>query len=66
HSSPDAFTTVDVPLLERVAQLTAVALENARLFGQLNQRAVQLQTAAQVSQAATSILSLDQLMTETV
>ena len=66
HSSPDAFTTVDVPLLERVAQLTAVALENARLFGQLSQRAVQLQTAGQVSQAAASILSLDQLVTETV
>jgi GAF domain-containing protein len=49
-----------------MAQLTAVALENARLFGQLSQRAVQLQTAAQVSQAATSILNLDQLMTETV
>jgi GAF domain-containing protein len=66
HSSPRVYTTADVPLLERMAQLTAVALENARLFGQLSQRAVQLQTAAQVSQAATSILNLDQLMTETV
>ncbi len=66
HSSPDAFTTMDVPLLERMAQLTAVALENTRLFGQLSQRAMQLQTAGQVSQAATSILNLDQLMTETV
>jgi len=66
HSSLGTYTTVDVLLLERVAQLTAIALENARLFGQLSQRAVQLQTAARVSQAATSILSLDQLMTEAV
>ncbi len=66
HSTSGAYATVDVPLLERVAQLAAIALENARLFGQLSQRAVQLQTAAQVSQAATSILSLDQLMAEAV
>ena len=66
HSSPDAYKDVDLPLLERVAQLMAIAVENARLFHQLSQRAVQLQTAAQVSQAATSILNLDQLMTETV
>ena len=65
HSSPNAYTITNVLLLERVAQLTAVALENARLFGQLSQRAVQLQTAAQVSHAATSILNLDQLLTET-
>jgi len=66
HSRPNAYTITNVLLLERVAQLTAIALENARLFGQLSQRAMQLQTAAQVSHAATSILNLDQLLTETV
>jgi GAF domain-containing protein len=66
HSRRDAYANVDLPLLERVAQLTVVAVQNTRLFNQLSQRAMQLQTAAQVSQAATSILNLDQLLTETV
>ncbi|GAB4532512.1 MAG: hypothetical protein Kow0063_13140 [Anaerolineae bacterium] len=66
HSEPSAYTSVDRPLLGRVAQLTAIALENARLFSQLHQRAVQLETAAQVSQAATSILNLDHLLSEAV
>ncbi len=66
HFRRDAYANVDLPLLERVAQLTVVAVENTRLFNQLSQRAVQLQTAAQVSQAATSILNLDQLLNETV
>lgn len=66
HSSPNAYSNADLPLLERVAQLTAIALENARLFGQLHQRAVQLETAAQVSQAATSILNMDHLLSEAV
>jgi GAF domain-containing protein len=66
HSSPNAYSSTDTPLLERVAQLTAIALENTRLFGQLRRRAMQLGTAAQVSQATTSILNLDQLLTEAV
>jgi GAF domain-containing protein/HAMP domain-containing protein len=62
----EAYTNADVPLLERVAQLLAVAIQNARLFGQLSQRAVQLQTAAEVSQAATSTLDLNQLLPQAV
>ncbi len=62
----EAYTHADVPLLERVAQLLAVAIQNARLFGQLSQRAVQLQTAAEVSQAATSTLDLNQLLPQAV
>ena len=66
HRRRDAYATDDLPLLERVAQLMAVALENARLFGQVSQRAVQLQTAAEVSQAATSILKLEELLPRAV
>jgi GAF domain-containing protein/HAMP domain-containing protein len=62
----EAYTHADVPLLERVAQLLAVAIQNARLFSQLSQRAVQLQTAAEVSQAATSTLDLNQLLPQAV
>jgi GAF domain-containing protein/HAMP domain-containing protein len=62
----EAYTHADVPLLERVAQLLAVAIQNARLFSQLSQRAVQLQTAAEVSQAATSTLDLNQLIPQAV
>jgi GAF domain-containing protein len=66
HHHHDAYTTSDLPLLERVAQLMAVALENARLFDQVSQRALQLQTAAEISQSTTSILSLDQLLPQAV
>jgi GAF domain-containing protein len=35
HTQPDAFTEDDIPLLEAIASQAAIAIENARLFDQL-------------------------------
>jgi PAS domain S-box-containing protein len=63
---PNHFTQADQQLLQSVADQTVVALQNAWLFNQVRQRAIQLQTAAEVSQAATSVLELNQLLPQAV
>lgn len=62
---PD-FNNEDVTLLTAMASQAAAAIENARLFNQTQQRALLLQTAAEVSNAASSILELSQLLPEVV
>lgn len=78
----------DVRLLTLFANLAAVAIENARLYGELQSRmenlkrtleqevaertaelahrALQLETSARVSREITSILDIDELLTEVV
>ncbi|HNB50321.1 MAG TPA: GAF domain-containing protein, partial [Anaerolineales bacterium] len=63
--NPD-FSIEDVNLLTAMASQAAAAIENARLFTQTQRRALLLQTAAEVSNAASSILDLDQLLPEVV
>ncbi len=63
---PNHFTQADQQLLQSLADQTMVALQNAWLFDQVRQRAVQLQTAAEVSRAATSVLELAQLLPQVV
>jgi len=51
--------------IRTVADQVAVALENRRLLEETSRRAAQLATAAEVSAAASSILSLDELLPQT-
>lgn len=48
------------------ANQAAVAIENARLYEQTQRRSMQLQTAAEVSRAATSVLDMDELLSISV
>jgi len=60
---PGFYKETEVQLLRDFAQGAALAIENARLFEETQRRAVQLETAAEVSRAATSILDTGQLLT---
>jgi GAF domain-containing protein/DNA-binding response OmpR family regulator len=62
---PD-FTEQDADLMVAMASQAATAYENARLFQIQQQRAAELQTAAEVSRAASSILDLDELLAQSV
>jgi PAS domain S-box-containing protein len=55
-----------LPLLSTYANQAAIAIENARLFEETRKRAGQLQTAAEVSRAASSILDPDELLRQAV
>ncbi len=61
-----AFGEGDIRLLESVAAQAAIAVENARLFQRSQAFSDLLQTAAEVSRAASSILDLDQLLPQVV
>ncbi|MBN1217773.1 MAG: GAF domain-containing protein [Anaerolineae bacterium] len=60
------FSGDTIRLFEDIARQTSVALENYHLFKEAQHRATLLQTAAEVSQAATSYLDLDTLLSQTV
>lgn len=62
HDTPGHFTPDQLPLLEAAADQIGMALENAILFKNQMQRSVQLALINEVSQAATSILSLDAML----
>jgi PAS domain S-box-containing protein len=66
YERPDAYTPADLELLVGLAEHTAAALERARLLADVANRAVELQTAAAVSRAASSMLNLDELLPTTV
>jgi PAS domain S-box-containing protein len=56
----------DARLAMTFANQAAVALENARLYGETRQQAVQLAVVSKVARRAASILELDQLLQEVV
>lgn len=62
---PD-FAQQDADLMTAMASQAATAIENARLFQSQQQRASELQAAAEVSRAASSILDLDELLAQSV
>jgi GAF domain-containing protein/CheY-like chemotaxis protein len=66
NKEPAAFSHDTLRLYENIGRLMSGALENRRLFEQAEHRAAQLQTAAEVSQAATSYLDLDTLLSQSV
>ncbi|MBN1877530.1 MAG: GAF domain-containing protein [Anaerolineae bacterium] len=62
----EAFTEEEVAILQTLADQVAVALDNARLFEQINRHSRQLLTAAEVSKSAMTILDPEKLMQHTV
>lgn len=60
------FTEREIRPYRALAQQMAVAIENLRLLDETHYRATQLETAAQVSRAASSILDMDELLTTSV
>jgi GAF domain-containing protein len=61
--SPEART---LRFLQNLADRCAIALESVRLYEETRRRAVQLEAAAKVSRAATSILDQDKLLSNVV
>src|SRR5258708_23768999 len=67
HSSqPWPRTDRESRIYAALADQAAISIENRNLLGQSERRARQLQTSAQIAQAATSILDLDELFNQTV
>ena len=62
----DAFDDSDVAVLQSLANQLAVAIENARLFETEQRRAEQFRAISEVGRHITSILSVDDLMSQTV
>ncbi len=60
------FTEGEIRPYRALVQQMAVAIENLRLLDETHHRATQLETAAQVSRAASSILSMDELLATSV
>ena len=60
----NAFHPHDMLVLRALADSVAVAIEGARLYGDLRRQANQLRVVAEVSKQITSILSLRELMQE--
>ncbi|HEX3052020.1 MAG TPA: GAF domain-containing protein [Aggregatilineaceae bacterium] len=56
----------EIRIYESLSDQAAIALENARLYQQTQRRARQLATAAEISGAVTSILQLDELLSQVV
>ncbi len=65
-TEPGAFNEEEVAILQTLADQVAVALENARLFEQINRHTRQLMTAAEVSKSAMTLLDLESLMQQGV
>ncbi len=60
------FTEADVAVAEKMSDQVAVAIHNARLLEQLRHRSASLETVAEISRAASSILSIDELLPRAV
>jgi PAS domain S-box-containing protein len=62
YDAEQPLTTEDEALLESIGVQVAEAMESARLLEQIQKRAVELETAARVSTAASTILQVDKLL----
>lgn len=60
------FDTTDQLLLSTLADQAATAIENARLYKEVGQRAAQLEATSEVSRRIISILDLDELLSQVV
>src|SRR5574341_1327765 len=61
-----AFSDADIRVLQTMADQIAIAIRNAQSLRQLEQRAQQLATAAEVSRTAISVLNPDELILRSV
>lgn len=66
RKASDDFSAAEVAMLSALADQVSVAVDNARLFEEAQQRAVQLEVASEVARHATAILDVGQLLDETV
>jgi PAS domain S-box-containing protein len=65
-ATPGRFSQEEAQIALAFANQVAIAIENARLFEEVGKHARQLQTAAEVSRAASSILDPDELLPQVV
>ena len=66
YQEPHSYSTQEMRFLETVVVQLNIALDNYYLLQETQKRARQLQTAAEVSQATTSILETDELLQKVV
>ncbi len=66
HQEPGAFSEVQAHKVKAFANQAAVAIENARLYEAKQRRAEQFRIISEVGQRITSILTLDELLSQTV
>ena len=66
HRNPGIYNEETVDILSAIAAQVSVAIRNANLFQQIQRRSIQLQTAAEISRAATSTLETNPLIQQTV
>jgi signal transduction histidine kinase len=59
----DVFSSQDVATMELLADQLSIAIENARLYGEIRQRVEELTTLNKISQAITSTLDLQETLT---
>ncbi|HMN59533.1 MAG TPA: GAF domain-containing protein [Anaerolinea sp.] len=62
----DGFHEIDIMVLGALSDTIALAIKNARLYTDIEERAAQLSSVAEVSHALNSILELDDLLKEVV
>jgi PAS domain S-box-containing protein len=66
YEEEGAFDSEQLDLLFTIANQAAIAIENARLFEEARQRATQLEATAELGRHITSILDLDELLSQVV
>jgi signal transduction histidine kinase len=66
HREPNAYTARDAQLALALANHAAVSIENARLFQAVRRGADQFRAISEMGQHITSILDVDELLTQTV
>lgn len=66
HREPNAFTDIHAQNITAFANQAAVAIENARLYQSKQRRAEQFRIISEVGQRITSILALDDLLSQAV
>ena len=66
HDEPNIYDDDTSNLISAIAAQVSVAIRNAGLYQQVQRRSVQLQTAAEVSRAASSVLEPNPLIQQTV
>jgi signal transduction histidine kinase/GAF domain-containing protein len=66
YEGASTFDNEHLDLLFTIANQAVIAIENARLFEEARQRAIQLEAIAELGQHITSILDLDQLLYQVV
>jgi signal transduction histidine kinase len=65
-AAAEGYSAKDAQTVTTIAAQAAMTIENARLYQESQRRALQLQAVSEVSQKATAILDLDELLAQVV